>query len=129
MAHRDEHRRLARERATVTAMIHLTCRARHGTRDTLCEVCQELQDFADFRLDRCPYQENKPTCANCLIHCYSPTMRERIRDVMRFAGPRMLWRHPYLTVCHMLDGRKEPPELPKKKGRQGARSTPSAAPE
>ncbi len=126
---RAEPRRMARERATVAAMIRLSCRARHGKLEELCEECQELQDFADFRLDRCPFHENKPTCANCLIHCYNPTMRERIRDVMRFAGPRMLWRHPYLTVCHMLDGRREPPERPNKQDRQGSRSTSSAATE
>ena len=106
---------MARERATVAAMIRLACRARHGSRGELCDKCQELRDFADFRLDRCPFQEKKPTCANCLVHCYNPTMRERIREVMRFAGPRMLWRHPYLTVCHLLDGRQEPPELPRRK--------------
>jgi hypothetical protein len=120
---------MARERATVAAMIRLSCRARHGTRDGLCEECRELQDFDDFRLDRCPFQENKPTCANCLIHCYNPTMRERIRDVMRFAGPRMLLRHPILTVCHMLDGRKEPPELPQKKRRKASRCASPATPE
>lgn len=119
---RGEPHRMARERATVAAMIRLACRVRHGARDGLCDECQELQDFADFRLDRCPFQANKPTCANCLIHCYNPTMRERIREVMRFAGPRMLWRHPYLTVCHILDGRREPPEPPRRAKGAPARS-------
>ncbi len=49
-------------------------------------------------------------------------MRERIRDVMRFAGPRMPWRHPYLTLRHMLDGRKEPVELPRKASRTASDS-------
>jgi hypothetical protein len=109
--------RLARERRTVAAMIRLACRSWHGTRASLCDECAELQDFADLRLDRCPFQGEKPTCANCLIHCYNPAMRERIREVMRFAGPRMLWRHPYLTVRHLLDGRREPPALPRGKKR------------
>jgi hypothetical protein len=112
---RSEPRRIARERATVAAMIRLACRSWHGTGDVLCSECQELQHFADQKLDRCPFQDDKPTCANCLIHCYKPKMRERIREVMRFAGPRMLRRHPYLTVCHILDGRKKPPELPRRK--------------
>ena len=99
-------------------MIRLACRAWHGTKTGLCVECQELQDFADARLDRCPFQDHKPTCANCLVHCYRPDMRERIREVMRFAGPRMLRSHPYLTLCHILDGRRKPPELPRKKPRQ-----------
>lgn len=113
-------RRLARERATVSAMIRLACRSRHGTRDGLCADCRELQAYADARLDRCPFQAGKPTCARCLVHCYRPEMRERIRDVMRFAGPRMLKRHPLLTICHILDGRREPPELPRRKPRDPA---------
>lgn len=112
-----EPRRLARERATVAAMIRLACRERHGTPGGLCPECQELQDFADVRLDRCPFQDRKPTCANCLVHCYKPDMRERIRDVMRYAGPRMLRRHPILTVCHMIDGFRKPRALPRGQAR------------
>jgi hypothetical protein len=65
------------------------------------------------RLDRCPFGEDKPTCATCPIHCYKPQVRDRIREVMRFAGPRMLWHHPILAIRHVLDGRAaalaEPP--------------------
>ena len=43
------------------------------------------------------FGDDKPTCANCKVHCYSEAMRERVRDVMRYAGPRMLWRHPVLA--------------------------------
>jgi len=32
-------------------------------------------------------------------------MRGRITEVMRFAGPRMTWRHPLLAIQH-LAGRK-----------------------
>jgi hypothetical protein len=39
-------------------------------------------------------------------------MRARIKQVMRFSGPRMLLTHPFLTVQHYLDGlRKEPMEM------------------
>jgi hypothetical protein len=113
---------MARERTTVALMIRLACRDRHGTSEGLCPECAELQAYADARLDRCPFQDGKPTCANCLVHCYKPEMRERIRDVMRYAGPRMLKRHPVLAVCHILDGLREPPELPKRKsGKAGGR--------
>jgi hypothetical protein len=39
------------------------------------------------------------------VHCYQRDRREQVKHVMRFAGPRMLWRHPWLSVCHLLDGR------------------------
>ena len=104
------HRRLARERRTLEAMIRLYCRGRHGTGGELCAECRELADYARARLHRCLFQERKPTCARCPVHCYRPEMRERIRAVMRYAGPRMLYRHPLLALAHLIDGLRKPPE-------------------
>ena len=99
-------RRVARERKTITAMIRIFCRGRHGSRGSLCEECQQLQAYAMCRLDRCLFGAEKPICANCPIHCYKPQRREQIREVMRYAGPRMLLRHPLLAIGHLLDSRK-----------------------
>jgi predicted amidophosphoribosyltransferase len=85
-------------------MIRLYCRGQHGHREGLCPACGELLAYAEARLDACPYGEAKTTCARCPVHCYKPEMRERIRAVMRYAGPRMLWHHPLLAVLHLLDG-------------------------
>ena len=75
----------------------------------LCADCEALRDYARQRLEKCPFQAGKTTCAKCPIHCYQPEQRESIRAVMRYAGPRMLLRHPILTLCHLVDGlRKEP---------------------
>ncbi len=105
----NSHPRMDRERKTVTAMIAIRCRGQHGTRNGLCEECQALQVYALKRLQRCPFQAGKTTCAKCPVHCYQPDMRERIRAVMRYAGPRMLVWHPVLSLQHMIDGfRKEP---------------------
>ena len=46
-----------------------------------------------------PSAPEKPTCANCQIHCYGPRQRETVRIMMRHAGPRMLLRHPVLALC------------------------------
>jgi len=98
---------LEREYKAIEAMIGLSCRERHDTKKgELCPACRELLTYAKARLDKCPYQEKKPTCARCPIHCYKPPMRERIRDVMRYAGPHMLRSHPVLAIRHLLDGRK-----------------------
>ena len=100
---------MQRERRTVELMIALYCRDHHQPASDLCPQCQELVEYARLRLTACPFQENKTTCGNCPIHCYKPALRDRIRAVMRYAGPRMLWHHPWLAVMHMLDGlRKEP---------------------
>lgn len=103
-----EHPRLARERRTIVAMLELYCRDHHGAAE-LCAPCRELHDYALARLARCPFQHEKPTCARCPVHCYRPAMRERIRAVMRYAGPRMLLRHPILALLHLWDGRRRAP--------------------
>ena len=103
------HRRMKRERRTVAEMISLYCRKQHGTaKGALCTECRELLDYAMLRLSRCPFQEGKTTCGNCKIHCYKPKMRDKIREVMAFSGPRMLCHHPLMALGHMIDGlRKE----------------------
>jgi hypothetical protein len=105
----DIHPRMDREAKTVEAMIRIYCRDQHGRKGELCTECEELLEYARRRLDRCPFQENKTTCAKCPMHCYKPVMRERIRAVMRYAGPRMLRRHPLLTLFHFIDGRRKEP--------------------
>ena len=109
VASETESPRLRRERETVEAMIELYCRAQHLTPVGLCDECAELADYARARLEHCRYGDEKPTCANCPVHCYKPAMRERIRAVMRYAGPRMLLRHPVMAIRHLLDGRRAPP--------------------
>jgi hypothetical protein len=102
--------RRARELKTITAMIAMYCRGHHGGAGTpLCDDCAALHDYARRRLQRCVFGDAKPTCANCTVHCYKAAMRERIRQVMRWAGPRMLWRHPALALWHEVAGR---PALP-----------------
>ncbi|MFC2030552.1 nitrous oxide-stimulated promoter family protein [Chloroflexota bacterium] len=105
----NDSRRLAREQQTVEAMIDLYCRGQHGTGDKLCRECAELRVYTRQRLLNCPFQEGKTTCVKCPTHCYKPEMREWIRTVMRYAGPRMLYRHPLMTVQHLIDGRREEP--------------------
>ena len=96
---------LAREQLTMSYMVDIYCSAHHGdSGETPCAECEEFLDYAKVRLDKCPYGEEKPTCANCPIHCYKPERREQARMIMRYAGPRMLLRHPWLAITHKLDG-------------------------
>ena len=100
--------RIKREEKTLEAMMGLYCRGHHRAEEGLCDDCAELLAYAKVRLEKCPFQEKKTTCANCPVHCYRPAMRERARDVMRYAGPRMLLRHPVLAFFHLLDGFRKP---------------------
>lgn len=108
------HPRLKREQKTVDLMIDLYCREHHKSTNGLCIECQKLKDYAQLRLEKCPYQEKKTTCANCPTHCYQKSMREKIREVMRYAGPRMLRHHPGLAIMHVLDGFRKPVPLKKR---------------
>jgi hypothetical protein len=114
---RERYPRLARELATIRAMTGIYCRDHHrrrgAARGELCAECRALMDYATRRLDRCVFGDDKPTCANCKVHCYSAAMREQVRVVMRYAGPRMMWRHPFLAIAHLVDGRRDAPELPR----------------
>lgn len=111
-ADRVPFKRRGREFKMIAAMLRMYCAAHHGAKqDRLCKDCAELHDYARRRLERCVFGENKPTCANCTVHCYKENMRERIRQLMRWAGPRMLWRHPVLAVRHMIDDRLPAPTL------------------
>ena len=101
-------RRIERESRTVAVMIGLYCREQHRSKE-LCPDCRELLDYALERLQNCPFQEDKTTCTKCPIHCYRPIMRARVRLVMRYSGPRMIRRHPFLAIRHLIDGLRKAP--------------------
>ena len=110
-------RKLRRERRTIAAMIAIYCRDHHDA-GGLCPACAALNAYADERLDKCVYGLEKPTCVNCPIHCYKREKREAVRSVMRYAGPRMLSRHPILAIMHILDGRRAAPKtIPRRRSR------------
>lgn len=86
-------------------MIEMYCRHHHSATG-LCEDCSELYDYAEKRILECRYGFEKPACSECPVHCYKPEYRERIRRLMRYSGPRMMLRHPYYAVMHLIDKRK-----------------------
>ena len=99
-----------REKETVSLMIAIYCRKKHGCR-TLCPECAALNAYAQQRSDKCPFMETKTFCSNCRVHCYKPDMREKIRAVMRFSGPRMLFHHPIMAIRHVIETKKEKKRL------------------
>ena len=96
-----------REKKIVSFMIGLYCQKQHGIKGELCPNCRELLAYAVLRSDLCPFMETKTFCSNCKVHCYNREMREKIRGVMRFSGPRMILYHPGLALRHMAESYRE----------------------
>ena len=112
MAHKIQPR-LQRETKTLRVMIDIYCRGQHKSKQ-ICPQCGALMAYAEIRVEKCPFSENKPTCAKCPAHCYKPEMRQSIKKVMRYSGPRMLHLHPVLTAFHLIDGLKKTPDFKRK---------------
>lgn len=115
---KDIERKREQEKAMVSEMIALYCRNKHGKRKMICPDCAALDSYARERSDRCPFMETKTFCSNCKVHCYKSAnpeigveMREKIREVMRFSGPRMMFHHPVMAVRHVLETKKEKKRL------------------
>lgn len=108
----DTQSKREREKQLVSQMIALYCRKHHGGRK-LCPDCAALDAYARQRSDQCPFMETKTFCSNCTVHCYKKEMREKIRKVMRFSGPRMIFSHPILAVRHVIETKKEKRRLEK----------------
>lgn len=112
--------RRARALKTIEAMVGMYCHAHHPSdAEPLCGDCSALLAYARRRLERCVFGDAKPTCANCVVHCYKADMRERIRRVMRWAGPRMILRHPVMAIVHLIEERRPAPRLPGRSARGG----------
>jgi hypothetical protein len=94
------------EEKTIRIMISMFCNGRHGSRPGLCAECSGLLEYAHERAHTCRFGANKPVCRNCSVHCYKPEMREKIKRVMRYAGPRFPLRHPVLSALHLIDAVK-----------------------
>ncbi|MBF0565255.1 MAG: nitrous oxide-stimulated promoter family protein [Nitrospirae bacterium] len=97
----------------VGKMITLYCRNNHGKGGEPCLSCGELLQYAMKRLESCRFQNDKPTCSKCPIHCYKPGKRESIKTVMRYSGRRMLLRNPIAIILHAIDGLRKKPDLSK----------------
>lgn len=100
-----------KEKIMVSQMIALYCKDMH--KGALCEECAALKAYAEMRSDKCPFMETKTFCSNCKVHCYKSDMREKIREVMRYSGPRMIFYHPITALRHVIESKKEKKRLEK----------------
>ena len=94
--------RIDNEKQVIKLMIDIYCKKNHKCKNGLCDECQELLNYAHFRLSNCKFGENKTTCGKCKIHCYKKDMREKVKSVMRFSGPRRIIYNPIELIRHMF---------------------------
>jgi len=93
--------RIEEEKRVVGWMIDMY-REAHMDVEGTSEKCEAVKEYAFNRLSSCKFGENKTTCQKCPVHCYKPEMRESIREIMRYSGPRMIFRHPIAAIKHLL---------------------------
>lgn len=67
-----------------------------------CADCDLLLRYSKSRTDRCPYINETLFCSNCPTPCYRPDMKERMRDLMKYAGPRLFFKRPFTVIWHMI---------------------------
>lgn len=96
----------AKEKEIVTKMIKIYCKGNKHEDNSPCSKCERLIDYANERIDNCPFMETKTFCSNCKVHCYKAEMREMIRTVMRYSGPRMLFHNPVMAIKHVVESKK-----------------------
>lgn len=97
--------RIEKEKSTIKLMINLYCKKKHKTKgksEELCEECTELLEYANKRLSLCKFGDDKSSCSRCTIHCYKKDMRQKVKEVMKFSGPRLIIYDPIELVRHMF---------------------------
>ena len=95
-----------KEKNVISCMVAIYCQGHHNSRKELCENCLELMKYIDNRLDKCPFGNKKTFCSNCSLHCYNKEMMVKVKDVMRYSGPRMILYHPVVAFQHCYQSYK-----------------------
>ena len=113
-------RELFHDLKTLTLFIDLYCKYKHadaerkpvdlrvhdvhgiaGKTIVLCPECTKLLAHAFVKRSHCPMHP-KPMCKHCPNHCYHPTYRAQIREVMKFSGRKMLLSGRLDYLFHLL---------------------------
>lgn len=98
------HDQIDKDRRTLEAIGRIYCSAHHAheSKDDagLCPACRETVDTTLARTVACPYG-HEGNCQDCDIHCQRGDAQRRVREMMRYAAPRMAFRHPLMTAEYL----------------------------
>lgn len=74
----------------------------HKTKNSLCKECFALKQYAYNKINKCLFLQTKSFCSCCTLHCYNKEMLDKIRNVMRFSGPELIFSHPITVINHLI---------------------------
>ena len=92
-----------KDRKTLEAIGRIYCSAHHGDAKDAAGLCASCRETVDATLERtvaCPFN-HEGNCEDCKVHCQRGEAQDRIRRMMRYAAPRMAFRHPLMTLDYL----------------------------
>lgn len=99
-----ENTHIDKDRKTLEAIGRIYCAAHHedAKKDEagLCASCRETVERTFERASACPFG-HEGNCQDCEVHCQRGDAQRRIREMMRYAAPRMTVRHPLMTFDYL----------------------------
>ena len=96
--------RIDKEKDIISLMIRLYCTRKHNNNNEneICNECKGLLAYAIMRLSNCRYGNRKSSCGRCKTPCYKSEMKIKIKEVMRYCGPRIIIYKPMEFVRHLV---------------------------
>lgn len=100
----EVQKRREKKHEIVEKMIETYCTKQKHLNDggKLCSDCDELLNYSLQRTTRCPHVEKTLFCVNCPTPCYKPDMKEKMRIMMKYSGPRFFFSHPLIVLEHVM---------------------------
>lgn len=94
--------KIEKEKEIIELMVNIYCKKKHKHKDGLCSECSELLEYANKKLDFCKFGNEKNFCSKCPIHCYKKDMKIKVKEVMKFSGPRLIIYRPIQFFRHIF---------------------------
>ncbi len=89
------------DRQSLVVMRGFDLRKIHGKPLELCPECTKLLQHALVKRTHCP-RDPKPQCKHCPTHCYAKNYRQQIREVMKYAGMKLMFSGRIHYLFHLL---------------------------
>lgn len=108
---KDIETKREREKKMISQMIALYCHRNHHTRGAPLSRVRGAERLRPRPLRALPVHGDEDLLRQLPRARYKPDMREKIRAVMRFSGPRMIFYHPVAAIRHVVETKREKKRL------------------
>ena len=109
MVNNTNKQRVERDRRTLAAIGSIYCKGNHPSaqRDEtgMCPECRAVIEATAQRAEACPFG-HEGNCQDCSVRCQRGEAQVRIKQIMRYAAPRMAFRHPLMTLEYLRKKRR-----------------------